>query len=198
MIVGAITNLSSPFKPYQRDAGLLAILRGAAREAAREAQRAARAAADASAQTKQPLLGLEELMLMFATLRMTDPTMSDATFFAPLGVVNGKDEIDETARRKLWAEWRDRVTDSQLGHDSVELTRTVRPVLASLARFGDAAVDLTGFRPEQVNPMHLAVVLRVTSTRKTSTRGWDDALQVARSAMERKGIPADKALLGLV
>lgn len=106
---------------------------------------------------------------------------------------------DVDRRREQFAQqWRACVLDSNAELTADALTETTRPVFEALLELGDWAVDLSGLPVEQVNGVHLAVILRATLRHKDTTKGWDEALNVAREAVIRMGLPERKVLSGLI
>jgi hypothetical protein len=99
--------------------------------------------------------------------------------------------------KALAAKWMSLMLDKSAPVNANALTKTVKPLFEALSRYGAGAVDLRGLRAEQVNGVHLAVVLRATFSRKQQTLGWEHALSVARDALRRDGLEDDDALAGL-
>jgi hypothetical protein len=62
-------------------------------------------------------------------------------------------------------------------------------------------IDFTDLPLDQVNGMQLAVALRATNPRLLKDRskilGWDEALQVAKQALQRDDLNWEHALSGL-
>jgi hypothetical protein len=61
----------------------------------------------------------------------------------------------------------------------------------------EESIDLGALVPEQVNAIHLCMVLRATCTNKRMAPGWHEAFKVAISACELEGINLDDALFGM-
>lgn len=102
-------------------------------------------------------------------------------------------------KREAYAsQWRACVLSPNAQLTADALTETTRPVFEALLELGDWAIDLSGLQAEQVNGVHLAVILRATFRHKKTTKGWDEALQVARQAVVRMGLEERKVLSGLI
>jgi hypothetical protein len=93
--------------------------------------------------------------------------------------------------------WKRGVLSPDAAWDADTLDRTVEPLFEALIKLGPGAIDLRGLREEEVNGMHLAVVLRGTFAVRHQTLGWQEALKVADAALRRQGIPPQEALIGL-
>lgn len=94
--------------------------------------------------------------------------------------------------------WKREVLNPQAPWDADALDQTVEPLFEALIRLGPSAIDLRGFREEEVSGMHLAVVLRGTFAVRHQTLGWDEALGVAASALRRHNLPSEEGLVGLL
>lgn len=94
--------------------------------------------------------------------------------------------------------WKASVLDRAAGRRSRDLTKTVEPVMQALLSYGPAAIDLRDLPLDRVNGMHLAVVLRLTFTRREQTPGWNQALAIAQTALNRDHISVTAALSGLL
>jgi hypothetical protein len=103
-----------------------------------------------------------------------------------------------TAVRTLATQWKKRLLDREAPVSANALTSTVKPVFHALSSLGAEAIDLRNLPVEQVNGVHLAVVLRATLSFKERTPGWEEALQVARAALQRDRIDENDALIGLI
>lgn len=143
-------------------------------------------------------------------------TLSDAQAFwtnktlgtaVPTAVVRSSGRENDLVRERhlnaqeiqtLATEWQTHLLDSGAAITTAALTETATPVFKALAQFGPGAVDLTGLKADKVSGMHLAVILRATLSRKSRTPGWDEALETARAALLRDGIPESDALQGLI
>jgi hypothetical protein len=100
--------------------------------------------------------------------------------------------------RSLEEQWKAQVLNPNSEVDAKSLTKTVKVVFETLTQFGSAALDLRNLPQEKVNGVQLAVVLRSTLSRKESTKGWVEALEVAREALRREGKAEEDALSGLL
>jgi hypothetical protein len=114
-----------------------------------------------------------------------------------LSYKSARAEIDRR-REEFAQQWRACVLDSNAELTADALTETARPVFEALLELGDWAVDLSGLSAERVNGVHLAVILRATLRHKSTTKGWEEALNVAREAVIRMGLPERKVLSGLI
>lgn len=100
--------------------------------------------------------------------------------------------------KALSDQWRKLVLDRHAPITANALTATVKPLFRALSRLGAGAVDLRDLPIDQVNGIHLAVVLRATLSFKKRTPGWDEALSIARAALRRDNINEADALMGLI
>ena len=101
--------------------------------------------------------------------------------------------IAELARR-----WKKSLLDVTASKTSKALGETIDPLFEAMLQFGASAIDLRNLPVERVNGIHLAVILRATLTRKEETPGWEEALEVAKQALQREGIDIEDALGGLL
>jgi len=99
---------------------------------------------------------------------------------------------------ELNSAWKSQVLRSSAGISANDLTKTVKAVFQVLTSFGPAAIDLHNLPLEEVNGVHLAVVLRATMGKKEQTRGWAEALKIAGAALRRDGLDEADALSGLI
>jgi hypothetical protein len=106
--------------------------------------------------------------------------------------------VDQRTMGDLAERWKRFVLDASAAWDADALDSTVEPLFEALIKLGPSAIDLRGLREEQVNGMHLAVVLRATFTVRHQTLGWQDALKVAESALRKQGCSPQEALMGLL
>jgi hypothetical protein len=100
--------------------------------------------------------------------------------------------------QSLALRWKHSVLLPSAPWDADALDQTVEPLFEALIKLGPSAIDLRGLRADQVNGMHLAVVLRGTFAVKHQTLGWQEALRVAEAALRRQALPPEQALLGLL
>ncbi|MCG9027008.1 hypothetical protein LH462_11410 [Laribacter hongkongensis] len=107
-------------------------------------------------------------------------------------------ESSEKQARALAAQWGKFLLDPQAPYDADALTETVDPLFDALSRLGAGAIDLRGLSPERANGVHLAVVLRATFSTRELTPGWDEALEVARKALQRDHLDETDALVGMI
>ena len=98
----------------------------------------------------------------------------------------------------LSSRWKKLVLDPAAGKKSKDPTRTTEPVFDALLRVGPAAIDLRDLPEDSVNGMHLAVVLRVTFSRRNQVTGWAKALQTAIKTLKSSGANVDLILAGLL
>lgn len=119
---------------------------------------------------------------------------------SPLDSLSYKGVSAEVVRKRAIfnAQWRACVTNANAALTADALTETVEPVFQALLELGEWSVDLSGLQPDQVNGVHLAVILRATLRHKKTTHGWDEALQVARAAVARMNLDERKVLSGLI
>lgn len=111
--------------------------------------------------------------------------------------LSAKREANLAAARRLAQQWSAQLLNPQAGTRGKDLAKTATPVFEALLHLGPASIDLRNLPAEQVNGMHLAVILRATLSRRASTPGWDTALGLARQALVRAGIDPEIALSGL-
>jgi len=98
----------------------------------------------------------------------------------------------------LSSRWKKLVLDPAAGKKSKDLTRTTEPVFDALLRVGPAAIDLRNLPEDSINGMHLAVVLRVTFSRRNQVPGWAKALQTAIKTLKSSGANVELVLAGLI
>ena len=103
------------------------------------------------------------------------------------------DEVSSLAEK-----WKNRILNRDAALTANELTVTVKPVFQTLTALGANAIDLRDLPVDQVNGVHLAVVLRATFKHRKRTHGWEEALAVARKALVRDGLEERDALAGLI
>lgn len=118
---------------------------------------------------------------------------------SPTNTVSYENYKAEAVRQvcKLSAKWHESLLNSTSDSSSKALALTSKFIFESMIRFGPSSIDLIGLKPEIVNPMHLAVILRITKNRKSLVAGWDDACNVARAALRLQKIPEDVVLVGI-
>lgn len=146
-------------------------------------------------------------MLPFFEIKNT--AISNARIFVILGSASSSDSpLDGEAFRQaskerqreftsLETQWKAQVLGPNSGVDAKSLTKTVKVVFQAVTQYGGAAIDLRDLPQERVNGMQLAVVLRATMARRELTKGWAEALEVARAALRRDGLDDSDALSGL-
>jgi hypothetical protein len=88
--------------------------------------------------------------------------------------------------------WLDRVHDRSLSDDVDALTETVELLFQDLAQ--GRSIDLRSLS-SQVNPIHLAVVLRACSD---DVPGWKEAVDLAYNTCLEDGIDPHDALYGMI
>ena len=93
----------------------------------------------------------------------------------------------------LYSVWKTNILDPSLPVTAKGLTPTAQSIIGSL--IAQQPVDLRDLPLDSINVVHLAVVLRVTSSRKVP--GWDEALKKARIVAKQKGYPEEDVLGGL-
>lgn len=75
-------------------------------------------------------------------------------------------------------DWRTRICDRTLGHSADDLTPTVRSLFEDMML--EKPIDLSWVTVDQVNSMHMCVVLRATCMEKVT--GWTHAFDVTKLA----------------
>ncbi len=129
------------------------------------------------------------------------------TIAAEIGVLNSYLDSDGYAREvesranevnAFSTQWKAQVLNRNAAVTANALTGTVKPVFQALTVLGAGAIDLRDLPAEQVNGVHLAVVLRATFKLRNRTPGWKDALAIARQALARDGLEERDALVGLI
>lgn len=104
--------------------------------------------------------------------------------FNPCQIALDTERVEGERLLKSWTtEWKRSVRDIDAPTDSAALSKTVEPLFSVMARFGPNAIDLTDFQDDRFNGVHMAVVLRATSSRKSDVPGWDAAFSFAVSAL---------------
>lgn len=94
--------------------------------------------------------------------------------------------------------WKRFLLNAKAGADLDALTETVEGLFASIEDFGVAVVDLRGLSAAEVQPDHLAAILRATATVHDQIPGWAVALKVAEEAFVSLGQDPGDALFGLI
>lgn len=164
------------------------------------------------AEVQRMLLHLNSDKARFYVLpavRASDSTISGARYAvqnqsslettSPMDTV-AYESYKATAMRKiskLSARWHKSLLDVASDSSSKALAYTTKLIFESIIKFGPTSVDLTGLEAEKVNPMHLAVILRVTKNRKSLVPGWDEALKVAVAALQLHKLNEDVVLVGI-
>jgi hypothetical protein len=64
------------------------------------------------------------------------------------------------------------------------LTETVGWLFDDLME--DIQIDLSGLKADEINPQHLATILRGTYSRQDTIPGWQEALNVAKEAFSKE------------
>ena len=95
-------------------------------------------------------------------------------------------------------QWRRLVLDRHAATHIDALTETVEAGLDFIAEFGPGSLSLAGLDQASVQCEHLAALLRATSTWRASIPGWDEALTVARAAVDSAGLDPEDVLFGMV
>lgn len=93
-------------------------------------------------------------------------------------------------KAKLWSKY---LFDPTAPDDVDAMTETVGWLFEDL--LAGNPIDLTGLKSDEINPYHLAVILRGTYTRQDIIPGWREAYFVAKEALSKED--AEDALLGL-
>jgi hypothetical protein len=110
--------------------------------------------------------------------------------------------IEKNSNDKAMAEstkkWKYLLLNPNSAADLDALTETVDSLFDSIEDFGAAAVDLRGLDAAQVQPDHLAAILRATATVHDQVPGWAVALKVAEDAFVSLGQDPGDALFGLI
>lgn len=101
--------------------------------------------------------------------------------------------IAESAKK-----WKFFLLNAGSAADLDALTETVEGLFDSIEEFGVAAVDLRGLDPAEIQPDHLAAILRATATVHDQVPGWSVALKVAEAAFVSLGQDPGDALFGLI
>ncbi len=94
--------------------------------------------------------------------------------------------------------WRINVKNKELSTDVDALTDTVELLFTEVATKGMKYVNLSGFKFDEVNPEHLAVVLRAMSSFKEHDYDWKEAFQVCVDACKLKNLDVNDVLYGLI
>ena len=94
--------------------------------------------------------------------------------------------------------WRENILNIRPASTADELTLTVESVFKVMFDDGIESINLSGFKPEAVSPIHLCVVLRAVSKWKDLVPGWHEARDVAKAACEYRGIDPNRAMTGLI
>ena len=68
----------------------------------------------------------------------------------------------------------------------------------ALVELGPGSINLNGLVASRVQGEHLASILRMTSSFRDLTPGWEFALEVAKDALSRGGVDYREALAGLI
>jgi hypothetical protein len=105
-------------------------------------------------------------------------------------VLNKIDDFDKVG-------WHVNLFDRYASNDALALSKTTKPLIRALLKGGPESIDLRNLDINKVNGMHLAVILRATSSKRDSVPGWREALTLARAALLRDNINANNALIGL-
>ena len=95
-------------------------------------------------------------------------------------------------------QWRRLVLDPRAAAHVDALTQTVEAGLDFIAEFGPGSLSLAGLDQASVQCEHLAALLRATSTWRDSIPGWNEALNVARAAVDSAGLDPEDVLFGMV
>lgn len=100
-------------------------------------------------------------------------------------------------QEEMNAKWKNNLFNLELGYGAKDLIKTTKPLMAFLLQFGAGSVDLSNLNSDKINGMHLAVVLRATAEKKSEVKGWIEALEVAKKALDNQKINPEEALIGL-
>jgi hypothetical protein len=77
------------------------------------------------------------------------------------------------------------------------LTPVAKKAYAAWFERGPDAFDFTELQLEEVDGLYLALILRITNSRRDVVKGWAQGLQMARAALIRDGLDPEDALVGL-
>lgn len=85
-----------------------------------------------------------------------------------------------------------------MSSDVDALTDTLSSLFDDMDVVGIGSINLSNLNATEVNPEHLAAILRATSSMSFSVLGWSDALDVATKALSLNGYDPSDALYGLI
>lgn len=108
-----------------------------------------------------------------------------------------EDVMGVPALLSITQKWQHNLLNPDASTDVDDLSDTVDAVYEGIAIFGPSFISLANLAPESVQGEHLAATLRATYPWRDEVSGWNDALEVARTALAYAGEDPDDALYGL-
>jgi hypothetical protein len=94
--------------------------------------------------------------------------------------------------------WQVHLSNSKSSTNIDSITETIDGVFDAIEKFGPAVIELRHLKSEQIEPEHLAAILRATATIHDQIPGWTSALEVAKRTFESLGHDPSDALFGLI